>query len=209
MTAIAVALMPLVLLAVEDWRNGRRPRTLALAAAGGSSCTGCKPWQGGTLVLVIVAAEALSWRRSGVRPAAGCSWCSPRVVSRVYYAALERTDAAWELAGQVNAAGNQAAWSWPWWAIALTLAPLALFGRAGLPHASRDVAGHRGARVAARGAARLPDAGRHVPLPRVPGMAIPLGGSPSRACCRRGRGRAPRCRRRPVPMVSRDRAPLR
>ena len=34
MTAIAVALMPLVLLAVEDWRDGRRPRTLALAAAG-------------------------------------------------------------------------------------------------------------------------------------------------------------------------------
>ena len=44
----------------------------------------------------------------------------------VYYAALERTDAAWELAGKVNAAGNQATWSWPWWAIVLTLAPLAL-----------------------------------------------------------------------------------
>ena len=27
-----------------------------------------------------------------------------------------------ELAGQVNAAGTQATWSWPWWAIALTLA---------------------------------------------------------------------------------------
>ena len=44
----------------------------------------------------------------------------------VYYAVLQRTDAAWELAGKVNAAGNQATWSWPWWAIALTLAPLAI-----------------------------------------------------------------------------------
>ena len=34
MTAIAVALMPLVLLAVEDWRSARRSRTLALAAVG-------------------------------------------------------------------------------------------------------------------------------------------------------------------------------
>ena len=44
----------------------------------------------------------------------------------LYYAVLERTDAAWELAGRINAAGGQATWSWPWWAVVLTLAPLAL-----------------------------------------------------------------------------------
>jgi hypothetical protein len=127
MTAIAVALMPLVLLAVEDWRSSRRTRTLALAAAGALLVTWLQPWQGGTLVLVIAATEALSWRRTRVRPAAGmlvilAAACAPAI----YYAILERTDAAWELAGQVNAAGNQATWSWPWWAIVLSLAPLAV-----------------------------------------------------------------------------------
>ena len=127
MTAIAVALMPLVLLAVEDWRTDRRPRALALAAAGALLVTWLQPWQGGTLVLVIAAAEALQWRRTRARPGAGLlvvlgAACAPAV----YYAVLERTDASWELAGQVNAAGNQATWSWPWWAIALTLAPLAV-----------------------------------------------------------------------------------
>ncbi len=138
MTAIAVALMPLVLLAVEDWRARRRARErsgdeasgrgrLALAAAGALLVTWLQPWQGGTLVLVVAAAEAIAWRRSGERPAGGilvvlAAACAPAA----YYAALERTDAAWELAGQVNAAGNQATWSWPWWAIALTLAPLAV-----------------------------------------------------------------------------------
>jgi hypothetical protein len=127
MTAIAVALMPLVLLAVEDWRNQRRTLTLALAAGGALLVTWLQPWQGGTLVLVVLAAEALTWRREGRRPAAAIlvvplAACLPAA----YYGVLERTDAAWELAGQVNAAGNQSTWSWPWWAIVLSLAPLAV-----------------------------------------------------------------------------------
>lgn len=121
MTAIAVALMPLVLLAVE------RRRRLVLAAAGALLVTWLQPWQGGTLVLVIAVAEVVAWRRSGARPPARVlAVLGAAVVPAVYYAVLERTDAAWELAGQVNAAGSQATWSWPWWAIALTLAPLAL-----------------------------------------------------------------------------------
>jgi len=127
MTAIAVALMPLVLLAVEDWRSRRRAGTLALAAAGALLATWLQPWQGGTLVLVVVAAEALTWRRERRRPSAAIlavplAACVPAV----YYAVLERSDAAWELAGRVNAAGNQATWSWPWWTIVVSLAPLAL-----------------------------------------------------------------------------------
>ena len=123
MTAIAVALMPLVLLAVENWRTTRRPHTLVLASLGALLVTWLQPWQGGTLVLVVLGAEALSRRRSSpwilAVPAAAC-------VPAAYYAALERTDAAWELAGKVNAAGTQITWSWPWWTVALTLAPLAL-----------------------------------------------------------------------------------
>jgi hypothetical protein len=127
MTAIAVALMPLVLLAVEDWRRTRRPRTLAPAALGALLVTWLQPWQGGTLVLVLLAAEGLTWRREREPPppallAVPAAACLPAV----YYAVLERTDAAWELAGQVNAAGTQITWSWPWWAVVLTLAPLAL-----------------------------------------------------------------------------------
>ena len=52
--------MPLVLLAVEDWRDRRGARgRCALAAAGALLVTWLQPWQGGTLVLVIAAAEAL------------------------------------------------------------------------------------------------------------------------------------------------------
>jgi hypothetical protein len=121
MTAIAVALMPFVLLAVE------RRRRLVLAALGALLVTWLQPWQGGTLVLVIAATEAWTWRRSGARPPLGvAAVLGAAVVPAIYYAILERTDAAWELAGQVNAAGNQATWSWPWWAIVLTLAPLAV-----------------------------------------------------------------------------------
>ena len=127
MTAIAVALMPLVLLAVEDWRQTRRTRTLALAALGSLLVCWLQPWQGGTLVLVLLATEALAWRRERERPAAlvlvvPAAACLPAL----YYALLERTDPAWELAGQVNAAGTQITWSWPWWAVVLSLAPLAL-----------------------------------------------------------------------------------
>lgn len=127
MTAIAVALMPLVLLGVEDWRERRRPRALALAAGGALIVTWLQPWQGGTLVLVIAVAELVTWRRSAVRPPWGIAVVVVAAcVPAAYYAILERADAAWELAGQVNAAGNQATWSWPWWAIVLSLAPLAL-----------------------------------------------------------------------------------
>jgi hypothetical protein len=43
-----------------------------------------------------------------------------------YYFALSVFDPAWELASESNAAGTQATWTWPWWAIALSVAPLAV-----------------------------------------------------------------------------------
>lgn len=120
MTAIAVGLMPLALLWVEE-------RRLARGAVAALLITWLQPWQGGTLLLVIFVAELITWRRDRVRPPLGVpAVFAAGVAPAVYYAVLERTDAAWELAGQVNAAGSQATWSWPWWAIALTLAPLAV-----------------------------------------------------------------------------------
>jgi hypothetical protein len=115
MTAIAVGLMPLALL----WAEQRR---WLWAAAAALLITWLQPWQGGTLLLAIGVAELATRRRSAGVLAVFAAGTAPAV----YYAVLERTDAAWELAGQVNAAGSQPTWSWPWWAIALVVAPLAV-----------------------------------------------------------------------------------
>ena len=124
MTAIAVFLMPLVLLGVERWRRERRVRILALCALGALLVGWLQPWQGATLALVVLATELAVSRR---RPSAAILAVPGAVaVPALYYWALSHWDAAWELASESNAAGSQPTWSWPWWAIALTLAPLAL-----------------------------------------------------------------------------------
>ncbi|HEX8053797.1 MAG TPA: hypothetical protein VF517_12460 [Thermoleophilaceae bacterium] len=118
-TAIAVFLMPLVLLAVER-------RRLGLAALGAFVVMYLQPWQGATLALVVVAVELVQWRRSGERP----PWAVALVpvaagVPATYYFVLSHADESWKLASKANAAGGQPEWSWPWWAILLTLLPLA------------------------------------------------------------------------------------
>jgi hypothetical protein len=119
MTAIAVFLMPLVLLATER-------RRLVLAAAGALLVCWLQPWQGGTLALIVAAVELLRWRRARERPRlTGLAVPAAACVPAAYYFLLSRTDDAWRLAGESNAAGSQATWSWPWWAIALTVLPLA------------------------------------------------------------------------------------
>jgi hypothetical protein len=62
-TAIAVAMLPLGLLAYERARLGGGARALALAAAAGLVAAWLQPWQGATFALVLVAAEALALRR--------------------------------------------------------------------------------------------------------------------------------------------------
>jgi hypothetical protein len=120
MTAIAVFLMPLVLLATER-------RRLAWATAGALVICWLQPWQGATLALIVVAAELLRRRRTGERPSSALFVVPTAVaIPAVYYFVLSRTDDAWRLAGESNAAGSQASWSWPWWAIALTVLPLAV-----------------------------------------------------------------------------------
>ena len=116
MTAIAVFLMPIVLLAFER-------RRLGWAAAGAFLVCWLQPWQGATLAIVVLAVVA--WRRgAGLRDA--IVLCVAVGIPAVYYFLLSRYDPAWELAGEANAAGAMTEWSWPWWAIALTLAPLAV-----------------------------------------------------------------------------------
>jgi hypothetical protein len=127
MTAVAVFLLPLALLAIESWRGGGRARLLALAAAAALVIAWLQPWQGATLVLIVAVVEAIRWRRTGVRPPAALLAIAVAVaVPLVYYLVLSHHDASWELAHRQNAAGAQPEWSWPWWAIGLTVGPLAV-----------------------------------------------------------------------------------
>ncbi len=123
---------------LPDAARAARRRALARdAAARARSCLRragallvcwLQPWQGGTLALIVLAVEALRWWRAGERPGARRARRAGggRRCPRVYYFVLSVLDPAWELASESNAAGSQATWSWPWWAIVLTLAPLAV-----------------------------------------------------------------------------------
>jgi hypothetical protein len=115
MTAIAVFLMPLTLLAHE------RGKTVA-AAAGALTICWLQPWQGATLALIVLGVAA--WRRRlTLRDVAVAAATVPPAA---YYYLLGEHDPAWRLAGESNAAGAMPEWTWPWWAVALTVAPLAL-----------------------------------------------------------------------------------
>ena len=128
MTSIAVFTMPFVLLGLERWRAARaRTGLLVLAAVGTLLITWLQPWQGATLGAIVWGVEGWRWLRSRERPA----WAMLVAVAvavavpSAYYLWLSKVDPAWALAGKSNAAGSQALWSWPWWAMVLTVAPLA------------------------------------------------------------------------------------
>jgi hypothetical protein len=126
MTSIAVFLMPLVLLAVERHRENGGARGLWLAAAGALVVTWFQPWQGATLAAIVVAVEAIQYARTRAWP----PWRLAVVpvaaaLPAVYYAVLGASDASWKVAARANGAGSQPAWHWPWWAIVLSVLPLA------------------------------------------------------------------------------------
>jgi hypothetical protein len=126
MTAIAVFTLPLVLLGIERWRRTRRLGLLAWSAFGALIVCWLQPWQGATLALIVMGVEGWRWLRARERPA----WPLLAVLVAVglpaaYYLALGHFDPSWELAGKSNAAGAQAEWKWPWWAMLLTVGPLA------------------------------------------------------------------------------------
>jgi hypothetical protein len=126
MTAIAVFLLPLALLAIEAWRRGGRALLLWLGVAAGLLIAWLQPWQGATLVLIVAAVEALRYWRTRERPPAALLLVAVGVaLPLAYYFVLSQEDPSWRLASEQNAAGAQPEWSWPWWAMVLTLAPLA------------------------------------------------------------------------------------
>jgi hypothetical protein len=126
-TALAVAMLPLALLAYERARGGSR-RHLLWAAAACLVCAWFQPWQGATLVIVLVGAEALARRREA-RPLLHSARdlalpLAAAMAPLLYYFVLSQTDPAWELAGTANDTDRQP--RFPTHILLLGLAPLAL-----------------------------------------------------------------------------------
>ena len=133
MTAVAVGLMPFVLLGVEKVREGGGWGLLAACSLGALTVMWLQPWQGAELLLIIVFVELWRLWRRRVR-------IDPRLLvvlaagaaPAVYYAVLGQVDDSWRQASEANRAGAQDLWEWPFWAVALSLAPLALPAAVGL-----------------------------------------------------------------------------
>jgi len=133
MTAVAVFVVPLVLLGLERAREGGRPWLLVACAAGGAWVMWLQPWQGGELIVIVVLVEI--WRK--LRSEVALSWNFVPVLfvtglPAVYYAWLGATDPAWKLASVANSAGAQPLWKWPFWMVAITLGPLLVPAALGL-----------------------------------------------------------------------------
>jgi hypothetical protein len=100
-TAIAVASLALCLLTYERDRTHRRVR--AWAPLLGLVCAWMQPWQGATVLGVLVVSEAVMWRR-GDRAHAPLFVTTAVATGAplVYYSALGHLDPAWALAGRQN-----------------------------------------------------------------------------------------------------------
>jgi hypothetical protein len=132
-TAIAVAALAASLLLYESDRGTDAVRPWAPIL--GLLCAWLQPWQGATLIAILVAAEAVEWlvrRRPQTPPTRRVL---PRSCPRMllltvaataaplaYYAVLSLIDPSWELAGKSNAYGGD----WPVWTVVISILPLAL-----------------------------------------------------------------------------------
>jgi hypothetical protein len=117
-TAIAVALLPATLLAYE--RARQRSRVLPIVPVLGLLCAWLQPWQGATVIVVLLASEAVLWRghrSAGVR-LLGVT-VGATAVPLLYYAILGRADPTWKLADVANSVGP-----WPWRPLLIAIAPL-------------------------------------------------------------------------------------
>ena len=133
-TAIAIGLMPVVVLLVERALRGKPAGALAFAAATAAMVSWLHPWQGVTLALVLgglAGWPGQSPRRRALTlvPFAGL------IAPLGYYALLAHHDVAWELASRQNEVGHP-----PAYALALALVPLALPAAFGVRHPGDDLA---------------------------------------------------------------------
>ena len=121
MGAITVALMPLVLLCLEWWRDHPRRRTLWMMCTVALLISWLHPWQGATLVIVLAAVEALRLRRTRTGPPPGLLLVFVAfALPALYYLALSTMDPVWSTYRRQNALVDR-----PWGPMVLALLPLA------------------------------------------------------------------------------------
>jgi hypothetical protein len=119
-TAIAVAALAGALLAYERDRTAGRVRPWAPLL--GLVCAWLQPWQGATLLAILVVSEIILWRFNPLpRPALLAATTLATVAPLCYYALLSRFDPSWALAGEANRTGL-----FRWSRLGFALAPLAL-----------------------------------------------------------------------------------
>jgi hypothetical protein len=127
MGAIAVFMLPLVLLGIERFRDVGGRGLYALVLLGSLLVSWLQPWQGAELAGIVILVEGFRWWRRGVAP----DWrllgvLAACLLPAIYYAWIASSDASWKLAGEANRRGAQPDWKWPLWAVALTLSPLGI-----------------------------------------------------------------------------------
>ncbi len=122
---IAVAL---IVFAVLGYERARSAGQLAWAPGLiGAVASMLHPWQGETLILIVVFAELIRWRehRGGRRLGLPILTAVLTGIPLAYYLALGHFDLSWNLA---RIASKHA---FPFWSIALAVAPLAVFAALG------------------------------------------------------------------------------
>jgi hypothetical protein len=119
-TALAVAALVGTLLAYQRDRDDGRLRLSAPLL--GLTCAWLQPWQGATVIAILLVAEAVLWARGlAVRPLIPAVTIGATIVPLGYYSLLSHFDSTWKLAGEANRVPLA-----PNWTLFVALAPLAL-----------------------------------------------------------------------------------
>ena len=127
MTAIATFGMVFVLLGLERARSSRRQWELVLASLGALIVAWLQPWQGAELILIVGLVEAWRWGVQRIKPSLTLALpVIAAILPMAWFWHLSRSDPAWKLVQKANAELDNPLWSFPLWAVALALLPLAL-----------------------------------------------------------------------------------
>jgi hypothetical protein len=119
LTAIAIASMCLCFLCYERDRGLNRVRPLAPFL--GLLCAWLQPWQGATVIGVLVLSEIFMWRRDGIpRLRLLVATCGCTAMPLIYFWALGRFDPVWKAANSLDQ------FAIPLLTVMVTIAPLAI-----------------------------------------------------------------------------------
>jgi GT2 family glycosyltransferase len=147
MTALAVALVPVVLLAIERARVPERRAAgrggawyAGWAAAAGLLMAWLQPWEAVPTLATVAAVELIGWRRAGRADLRGAARAlAPLFVAAAiplaYYWWMAKVDPSWAIADRAN---RERVGNWPWYAWALGLLPIAVPAALGYRLPARD-----------------------------------------------------------------------